>query len=54
MYQKLFVMKWEGDVRSNGKTFGVTFSVEKAPLKPDGDGRTRYHVGNKSLGDEPM
>jgi len=52
--QKLFVMKWEGDVRSNGKTFGVTFSVEKAPLKPDGDGRTRYHVGNKSLGDEPM
>jgi|LWDU01.1.fsa_nt_gi hypothetical protein len=52
--QTLFVMKWEGDVRSNGKTFGVNFSVEKSPLKPDEDGRTRYHVGNKSLGDEPM
>jgi hypothetical protein len=52
--QKLYVMSWEGDVRSNGKTFGVTFSVEKAPLKPDEDGRTRYHVGNKTRGDEPM
>jgi len=52
--QKLFVMKWSGTVRSNGKDFGVNFSIEKSPLKPDPDGRSRYHVGNKSQGDEPM
>ena len=47
-------MEWSGTVRSNGKDFKVFFSVEKAPLKPDPDGRTRYHVGNKSQHDEPM
>lgn len=52
--QEVLVKSWGGEIKANGKTFKTSFSVEKAVLPPDHEGRTRYHVGNRSRGDQPL
>lgn len=52
--QEVLVKNWGGEIKANGKTFKTSFAVEKAVLPPDHEGRTRYHVGNRSRGDQPL
>jgi hypothetical protein len=51
---KLEVLKWKGDlVRNNGKPISIQFELERAAVKPDSSGRTKYHIGNRNKGDQP-
>lgn len=50
---RLLVKTWTGPVKANGKEYEVHFSVEKMALLPDSDGRTKYHIGNRTKGDQP-